>query len=400
MAVLSREQIDAFWRDGYLMVDDAVTPEQLAALKAEIADWVEESRAHAAPFGPPTIDGRPRFDMGAEHSADKPALRRINNPSDISDAYREVMLDARTVDMVADLIGPDVKFHHCKINLKLSGAKTEVSYHQDFAYTPHTNSDIVTALLFLDDIDESNGCLTVVPGSHKGPMLSLFDGERFTGGVAADEEKQALAKSVPCLGKAGSVCLMHTKLLHGSAANGADKSRGLYICVYTAADAVPIARNPDAEPERGPHRARQGSPLRAPDGRPGRTAQAAQDGVVLHRAGPGVQAGRGVMPWAALHPRRLQQSGALCHSHQRLAATAILPMYRRRYPGMARALRPCSAAVALADYLAALRKVLEDLDEPARSSSAARHGWRWAQQLAASAPWGAWCWWRRRRPGC
>ena len=102
----------------------------------------------------------------------------------------------------------------------------------------------MTALLFLDDIDESNGCLTVVPGSHKGPMLSLFDGDRFTGGVAPDEEKAALARSLPCTGKAGSVCLMHTKLLHGSAANGADASRGLYICVYTAADAVPIARNP------------------------------------------------------------------------------------------------------------------------------------------------------------
>ena len=123
MAILSREQIDAFWRDGYLMVEDAVTPAQLAALTGEIASWIEESRAHAAPFGPPTIDGRPRFDMGAEHSAARPALRRINNPSDISDAYREVMLEARTVDMVADLIGPDVKFHHCKINLKLSAPR-------------------------------------------------------------------------------------------------------------------------------------------------------------------------------------------------------------------------------------------------------------------------------------
>jgi len=244
MAALTQEQRDAFWRDGYLMVEDAVTPAQLAALKGEIDGWVEQSRAHATPFGPPTVDGRPRFDMGAEHSAAKPALRRINNPSDISDAYREVMLDARMVDMVADLIGPDVKFHHCKINLKLPGARTEVNYHQDFAYTPHTNDDIVTALLFLDDVDESNGCLTVVPGSHKGPVLSLFEGERFTGAVAPDEEKKALAASIPCLGKAGSVCLMHTRLLHGSAANGADKSRGLYICVYTAADAVPIARNP------------------------------------------------------------------------------------------------------------------------------------------------------------
>src|SRR5262245_64140358 len=249
--VLTQQQIDDFRRDGFLVVPDAVTLAQLAALRGEISAWVEESRVHRQPFGPPTVDGRPRFDMGSEHSAEKPALRRINNPSDISDAYRDVMLDARTVDMVADLIGPDVKFHHCKINLKLSGARTEVAYHQDFAYTPHTNSDIVTALLFLDDIDESNGCLTVVPGSHKGPMLSLFDGERFTGGVAADEEKTALARSVPCLGKAGSVCLMHTKLLHGSAANGADNARGLYICVYTAADAVPIARNPMPSPNEG-----------------------------------------------------------------------------------------------------------------------------------------------------
>ena len=244
MATLSREQCDAFWRDGYLMVEDAVTPAELAAMRGEIDKWVEESRAHAKPFGPPCVDGRPRFDMGTEHTAASPALRRINNPSDISEAYRGVMLNARTVDMVADLIGPDVKFHHCKINLKLPGAKTEVSYHQDFAYTPHTNDDIVTALLFLDDIDENNGCLTVVPGSHKGPMLSLFDGDRFTGGVAPAEEKKALAASLPCVGKAGAVCLMHTRLLHGSAANRANHSRGLYICVYTAADAVPIARNP------------------------------------------------------------------------------------------------------------------------------------------------------------
>jgi ectoine hydroxylase-related dioxygenase (phytanoyl-CoA dioxygenase family) len=205
---------------------------------------VEESRAHTEPFGPPTVDGRPRFDMGAEHSAAKPALRRINNPSDISPAYLEVMRDSRMTDMVADLIGPDVKFHHCKINLKLTGAKTEVLYHQDFAYTPHTNDDIVTALLFLDDIDATNGALTVVPGSHKGPMYSLFEGERFTGAVAPATEKELLARSVPCYGPAGAVCLMHTKLAHGSGPNAGARPRGLYICVYTAADAIPIARNP------------------------------------------------------------------------------------------------------------------------------------------------------------
>ena len=161
------------------------------------------------------------------------------------------MENARVVDMVADLIGPDVKFHHCKINLKLPGARTEVAYHQDFAYTPHTNDDIVTALIFIDDVGEDNGCLMVVPGSHLGPMHSLFDGERFTGAVAPAAEAGMKAASVACLGQAGSVCLMHTKLLHGSAPNHSTASRGLYICVYTAADAVPIARNPMPSPNEG-----------------------------------------------------------------------------------------------------------------------------------------------------
>ena len=156
----------------------------------------------------------------------------------------EVMRDSAMTDMVAALVGPDVKHHHCKINLKLPGSHTEVRYHQDFAYTPHTNDDVVTALLMLDDMTAENGCLMVVPGSHRGPMYSLFDGERFTGFIDSDEERKLREREEPILGRAGSVCLMHTRLAHGSESNRSAAPRGLYICVYSAADAVPIARNP------------------------------------------------------------------------------------------------------------------------------------------------------------
>ena len=180
----SKERVDEFWRDGFLVAENAVDARQLSGLREALARWVEESRAHDAPFGPPTADGRARFDLGPEHSAHIPALRRVNNPSEIDNAYLEVMRDSAMTDMVAALVGPDVKHHHCKINLKLPGSHTEVRYHQDFAYTPHTNDDVVTALLMLDDMTAENGCLMVVPGSHRGPMYSLFDGERFTGFVA------------------------------------------------------------------------------------------------------------------------------------------------------------------------------------------------------------------------
>jgi ectoine hydroxylase-related dioxygenase (phytanoyl-CoA dioxygenase family) len=248
---LTQTQVDRYDRDGYLVIENAVSADQLNRLRSELANWVEESSTHTAPYGEPTIDGRPRFDMGAEHTAEHPALRRVNNPSDVSKTYFEVMSDARTVDMVADLIGANVKFHHCKINQKCPGANTTVHYHQDFAFTPHSNDDVVTALLMLDEVTPDNGCLMVVPGSHKGPMYSLFQDGEFVGRVDDQTEAELQGRQIPITGPAGSVCLMHTRLAHGSAPNASDRPRGLYICVYSAADAVPLAHNPMPNPNEG-----------------------------------------------------------------------------------------------------------------------------------------------------
>ena len=269
--MLSTEQIEDFWRDGYLVVADAVSSAELGALRAQISEWVEDSRAHTEPYGAPCLDGKARFDMGAEHTADSPALRRINNPSEISPTFEAVMRQAAMVDMVSCLVGPNLKFHHCKVNLKLPGSHTEVGYHQDFAYTPHTNCDVVTALLMLDDTTVENGCLTVVPGTHRGPVYSLFDEDQFTGTIAPHESATLREAEVNIEGSAGGVCLMHTRLVHGSQANRADRPRGLYICVYTAADAFPLARNPM------PNRF-EGDILR---GRPSRVARLSESHVEL-----------------------------------------------------------------------------------------------------------------------
>ena len=109
MKALAQDQEDLFWRDGVLLVEEAVTPEELANLRAVFAHWVEESRAHDADFGE-TLDGRARFDLEPGHSAETPALRRVQSPEEISDVYADVMRNARTVDFVADLIGPAIKF--------------------------------------------------------------------------------------------------------------------------------------------------------------------------------------------------------------------------------------------------------------------------------------------------
>jgi ectoine hydroxylase-related dioxygenase (phytanoyl-CoA dioxygenase family) len=240
---LSIEQIEFFHTNGYLVVERAIDGELLAKLKQRFSQWVEDSRPHTAPYGE-TIDGKPRFDLEPGHSAEKPGLRRVNAPVEISGDYYEAMSTGRIPAMVADLIGPDVKFHHSKINSKLPGGQTEVKWHQDFPFTPHSNDDLITALIMIDDVTAQNGPLKVVPGSHNGKIHGLWHNEVFTGAVEQTIAEDCERDAISCSGPAGSVCLMHTRLLHGSATNRSRLPRTLFICVYSADDAIPCSPSP------------------------------------------------------------------------------------------------------------------------------------------------------------
>lgn len=257
MGVLTKNQIDKFWRDGCLVIEDAVTPAQLNSLRDVFEQWVDESRAHDKDYGE-TLDGRPRFDLEPGHSADAPALRRVQSPEEVSEVYANVMRTARTVDMVAELIGPAIKFHHGKINSKLPGAATKVKFHQDFPFQPMSNDDLITALLFVDEVTLENGPLEIVPGTHKGPLFPLWHNGVFTGAVADDVFDEHKDKVVKCIGKPGSVCLMHSSLLHGSAPNLSDKPRTLYISTYYAEDAIELS--PNALPSTLTHELVRGEP--------------------------------------------------------------------------------------------------------------------------------------------
>lgn len=236
--------IEAFNRDGYVTLPNAVTPAQLTQLTAVLDEWTEESRGHAGPYGE-TMDGRPRFDVQPRiHSAETPALRRVASPVDVDEAYWGVAQDNAALDLTAAILSPNIKFYASKVNLKLPGSGTEVKYHQDFPFDPHTNMDMMTVLIFLDDVTMENGPLQLVPGSHNGPLHSLWQDGKFTGAVSPDVERDAIARSVACTGKAGDACLMHSAVLHGSSSNLTHDPRRLFIITYVAEDAQPFAPNP------------------------------------------------------------------------------------------------------------------------------------------------------------
>ena len=236
--------VERFQKDGFIVLENALTDSQLSALNSELSMWVEESKNNDKPFGK-IMDGRPRFDLQLDaHSFEKPALRRITSPAEISKACLDVVKDNKALDLVSEIFGPNIKHWTNKINLKLPSSGTEVKFHQDFPFEPHSNEDIMTVLFFLDDVTLENGPLEVVSGSHNGPLYSLWHDGIFTGAVSTEIEAENKKNAISCVGKAGSACLMHSKLMHGSKSNKTKSARSLFIVSYSAEDAVKLTKNP------------------------------------------------------------------------------------------------------------------------------------------------------------
>jgi hypothetical protein len=205
---------------------------RLAELRAVTDEFVERSRA--------VTKSDALFDLDPRHTAARPVLRRIKNPADNDPVYRWVAFESPIPDIVAQLLGPDVKFHHSKLNLKGSHVGAPVEWHQDAAFYPHSNDDVLAVGLLLDDSTPDNGALSVLPGSHRGPVHTHYDAAgRFVGCMqAADIGPLDRGDHVVLALPAGSVHIHHYRLIHWSAPNTSDSERRLLINAYSAADAV------------------------------------------------------------------------------------------------------------------------------------------------------------------
>jgi phytanoyl-CoA hydroxylase len=169
-------------------------------------------------------------------------VRRIWSPTQKHPAFAHMAADPQLLDTVAALIGSNILFHYSKLNMKGPRVGSVVEWHQDFSYYPHTNTSLLSALIFLDDATLANGCLRVVPGSHLGGLRSHEVDGHFRGKVCAVDE----ASAVPIEVSAGSVLFLHCMTLHASARNTSNLPRRTFLPAYRAADAYPIYFGPHA----------------------------------------------------------------------------------------------------------------------------------------------------------
>ncbi len=233
--MLTQEQVDFYRTNGYVTVANVFPAEQMAELRQVTDEFVEKSRQ--------ATQHTEDFDLEPGHTPQNPRLRRLKRPEQQHPTYDRVFRDARVLDMVAQLVGPSVRHFGGKLNMKSAGFGSAVEWHQDHAFCARTNDDVLAVGVPLDDMDQENGCLLVVPGSHKGPIYSHYQDDIFVGAVS--EPNFSPQPVVPVELKAGDISIHHGRLLHASKPNtNPTRSRRLYLPQYCAADAWPIKSFP------------------------------------------------------------------------------------------------------------------------------------------------------------
>src|SRR6266850_6417002 len=236
--VLDQRQRERYFDDGFLTVPGYVGAAWLDRLREVVAAKIEESR--------PLSASDDQFDLAPDHSAEKPNIRRLRKAVDQHPELWTFAQDPSVVDLVADLVGPDVRFHSAKLNFKWSAGGEPVRWHQDIQAWPHTNFGVLTFGVYLDDTGPEQGPLTALPGTHRGAIFEQFDDDgRWTGAVAErDVATLRTGTAVDLCGPAGTIVLLHCRVVHGSAANYSPRMRPLLLNVYAAADALPMTPTP------------------------------------------------------------------------------------------------------------------------------------------------------------
>ena len=231
--MISDKDVETYRRDGVIVVPEVLGGGTLTTVRQVIAELV----AGAAEI----TEHTDVYDLEPGHTREHPRVRRIKTPHKVHPIFDEIVRSAPVIDILKKLIGPGLRLHGSKLNMKSAQYGSPVEWHQDWAFYPHTNDDVLAIGVLLDDCDLANGPMLVTPGTHTGEVWNHHgDDGCFAGLIDPDIIKDEIDRAVPCVGKAGSMSFHHVRALHGSAQNTSDRPRNLLLYEVAASDAWPL----------------------------------------------------------------------------------------------------------------------------------------------------------------
>jgi ectoine hydroxylase-related dioxygenase (phytanoyl-CoA dioxygenase family) len=239
MPIITESQRAALDEDGYFILENVFTKEEMDKLARLIeAHQRRHEEAIAAKGGTQGISRANEITF-TSHLAQN------------DDAIRAFVLRPEFVAITTEILGPDVDLYWNQSVFKSPEGQKQFPWHQDDGYTPVTPSPYLTLWLALNDATPENGCISVMPGSHRRGLLPHKQSD--IGLVCHDAEDPDQGVLVPV--KAGSLAVFWSLTMHKSGANLSSGPRKAFVIQYAHAgvknavtgeqipDLIPLARN-------------------------------------------------------------------------------------------------------------------------------------------------------------
>lgn len=209
---ITREQVESYRNNGFLVIEDLITREELRDLQVRIREYTHGGRSTDAL----QIQIEPRIERG-ELSVDHPGdgIRKIDRLIETDDLFSKLGTHPNITSVLATLIGPDIKMYRNTLLLKAPGVGSAKGMHQDSPYWPIEPMDLCSCWFAIDDATLDNGCMWVIPGEHKRalPHVKVTDDFVVQDGYFDSDTME----SMPV--KAGSGLFFHSLLPHYTAPN-------------------------------------------------------------------------------------------------------------------------------------------------------------------------------------
>ena len=227
--------------EGYLILPEVLRPDEVAAAAAEI------ERLHRVAAADPeagSFQFEPFTDTRAEQG--RPVLRKIEGSDRISGLFAGMAANPRVLEVVRELLGPDLLLFRSTLMLKPARHGSRHALHQDVAYWPLQPPTLVTVSIALSASASENGCIQVIPGSHRWPVGEWGNIARDGAAAMTDRTDVDVSelRDVPLA--AGSAVLFHSNIVHGSGPNRSDRPRHTALYAYFPPNVryVPSDRQP------------------------------------------------------------------------------------------------------------------------------------------------------------
>ncbi|ORZ00842.1 hypothetical protein BCR43DRAFT_521794 [Syncephalastrum racemosum] len=222
--VLSEAQLRAYEDQGFLLIEDFFSPEEHATLKeycAEFQKWGKEKGKWMQYYEVNTLNGEEQ-------------LCRTENFSPYHEGMASYINSDRLLNVLKKLHGEEYILFKEKVNYKLPGGGGFPAHQDSPAFTQFGQVSHMTVMFTIDPTTDENGCLEVVPGSHKNSYeKGILPQEKHDGSISRDWCKENNWIPVHC--KEGSILIFGAYLAHRSGDNHTDKSRVAVYLTYNAA---------------------------------------------------------------------------------------------------------------------------------------------------------------------